>query len=135
VLENFASADIIRASHEDFHNLFDIDDPEDAFRLIREYSGANLIYTHSSRYVYVAAGEFQNKYPVPKIDVVSTIGAGDNFNAGVIYAILQQDIVKYDLKSLDNAAWQKLEASGIRFSASVCQSWDNYVPEGLLKGK
>lgn len=134
VLENFTFADIIRASHEDFQNLFDVDDPATAFRLVRENSGASLIYTHSSEFVFVATDDFQDKYNVPKIDVVSTIGAGDNFNAGIIYSMVQQGISKHHLKSLDEISWQKLVASGIRFSAAVCRSWENYVAEGFSKG-
>lgn len=133
VLKNFASADIIRASHEDFNNLFDIDDPAAAFRLIRENSDASLIYTHSSEFVYVATEDFQEKYDVPKINVVSTIGAGDNFNAGIIYSIVQQGITKHNLKTPDKISWQKMVTSGIRFSAAVCQSRENYVPVGFMK--
>jgi fructokinase len=135
VLENFAFADIIRASNEDFLNLFDIDNPEEAHRLIKEYSGAGLIYTHSSDFVFVGSSGYLNRFPVPKIKVVSTIGAGDNFNAGVIYSLLQQGITKYNLQSLDKTTWQNIITSGIRFSAAVCRSWDNYVPQGFLNGQ
>ena len=134
VLENFAFADIIRASHEDFQNLFDIDDPATAFRLVRESSSANLIYTHSSEFVFAATDDFQEKYDVPKIDVISTIGAGDNFNAGMIYHIIKQNHQKGELKALNEKRWQAIVQSGIRFSAAVCRSWENYVDEGFSKG-
>lgn len=131
VLENFVFADIIRASHEDFQNLFDIDHPAAAFRLIRKNSGASLVYTHSSEFVYVATDDFQEKFQVPKIDVVSTIGAGDNFNAGMIYQIVKQNHQKYGLNALHEKQWQVIIQSGIRFSAAVCRSWENYVAEGF----
>ena len=135
VLENFAASDIIRASHEDFNNLFGIDDPKEAFRLIREHSGVSLIYTHAADFVYVATDNFRKKFPVPKIEVVSTIGAGDNFNAGIIYSLMKNQISGKALRQLDEGNWKSIVASGIRFSAAVCQSWENYVPAGFLSGE
>jgi fructokinase len=131
VLENFAFANIIRASNEDFLNLFDINNPEEALKLIHQHSEADLIYTKSSEFVFLGAKTLTKKYLVPKIEVVSTIGAGDNFNAGIIHAIVKHRISKNDLKKLDEKSWEKIVQIGTRFSAAVCQSWENYVPEGF----
>lgn len=131
VFENFAFADLVRASHEDFKNLFDIDTPKEAHNLIHQHADAALIYTHSSDFVFVGADNYAKKFPVPKIEVVSTIGAGDNFNAGVIYALLENRIRRNDLTTLSQSTWEKIIGSGIKFSGAVCQSRENYIPEGF----
>ncbi len=57
-------------------------------------------------------------YPVAQgTSVVSTIGAGDNFNAGVIYALLK-------LKEPD---WDRIVPIAHSFSANVVASLFNYV--------
>jgi fructokinase len=68
---------------------------------------------------------------VAPIDVVSTVGAGDNFNAGIIYSLLKQDIQLDDLATLSEQAWDSMVSTGMRFSAEVCKSFDNSVPKGF----
>jgi fructokinase len=128
---NFALADIVRASHDDFNRLFGVDDPKIAKQIIRKHGNADLIFTHSSRFVYFENETFSKTYNVPQIDVLSTIGAGDNFNAGIIYAMMQNKVLKDNLKSLDEKSWEPILKSGIHFSQQVCQSLDNYIPRGF----
>ncbi|MCT4647183.1 MAG: PfkB family carbohydrate kinase, partial [Carboxylicivirga sp.] len=66
-------------------------------------------------------------YKVPIIDPVSTIGAGDNFNAGIIKALLECDIYKSDELVLSHSDWLNIAAYGIEFSSEVCMLIDNYV--------
>lgn len=131
VYANFALADIVRASHDDFSRLFGVDDPKVARQIIGEYSHADLIFTHSSKFVYFENKHFSQTYDIPQIEVLSSIGAGDNFNAGVIYALVQGKVLKSNLKSLDEKSWRPVIKSGIRFSQQVCQSLDNYIPKGF----
>jgi fructokinase len=56
--------------------------------------------------------------PSQKISMVSTIGAGDAFNAGIVYA-LSMGRNKTDL--------DQIITSGIAFSSEVCATIDNYV--------
>lgn len=132
VEENFALADLVRASHEDFKVLFDCDKPEAAAEIIAEYSDAHLLYTQDARFVFHARGNQYTSYHVPKINVVSSIGAGDNFNAGIMYALLQNDIYRNELNAIDGNTWQKIVESGINFSQKVCKSYENYIPKGFI---
>lgn len=134
VQENFAVADIVRASHEDFKVLFDTDDPEIAKEINLEYSGAHLLFTHAADFVFSANANHSAFYKVPPIDVVSTIGAGDNFNAGIIVALLKNKVYKQDLKNLDKKTWHKIIDSGISFSQEVCKSYENYISVDFAKG-
>ena len=66
-------------------------------------------------------------YPVAPLQTVSTIGAGDNFNAGLVFGLLKNRIRKADLDELTEADWDKIIASGMSFSREVCASFDNYI--------
>ena len=60
-------------------------------------------------------------YPVQKIETVSTVGAGDNFNAGYIYAIL---------KGMNEQA-QRIEMAQ-RWSQDVCRQIGNNISDALV---
>ncbi len=126
VLNNITSADIVRGSDEDFANIFGAKTAEDAFRLV-SYRCENMVYTANAQGVYLHTNQFVEKYGVNKIEPVSTIGAGDNFNAGIIHSILKQGILKEDLKLLSKEKWGQIIETGIQLSAEVCMSLDNYI--------
>ena len=66
-----------------------------------------------------------------KIETLSTIGAGDNFNAGVVYTLSQLPALA--ALTLGREEWDKIVTTAHLFSAEVCQSYENYVPEDFLK--
>lgn len=75
-------------------------------------------------------GGFRKEYPMPQTPTVSTIGAGDNFNAGLICAMLRHDIRRADLeRGLTDGEWAKLIESATAFSADCCAGIYNYVSE------
>ena len=55
--------------------------------------------------------------------MVSTIGAGDGFNAGVIAEIMNSRFTKEQL----SYKMEKLLEAGIAYSAIVCSSADNHI--------
>jgi fructokinase len=65
---------------------------------------------------------------VERIEPVSTIGAGDTFNAGLAYGIWRKEYSKEQLSSLKASAWEELIGDAIRFSREVCLSYENYLP-------
>jgi fructokinase len=71
---------------------------------------------------------FEKRYPVESIVPVSAIGAGDNFNAGFIFAMMRDNVLLQDLRDLREAQWDKLIESGKRFASTVCLSMENYIP-------
>ena len=80
IIENLEYADIERGSLEDFYK--------------------DKIKFYCPRYICTAGGDkvslrtnqVSKEYPIEPLDAVSTIGAGDNFNAGLIYGLLKYDV-------------------------------------------
>lgn len=128
--ENFAFADMVRGSNEDFDNIYAASASDQVFSDIKNKCD-NLIYTASEHGVFLQAPKIKKHYAVPNIQTISTIGAGDNFNAGLIHGILQTKSYKKDMLTLDQENWDYLIDCGIKCAAEVCQSLDNYVPEGF----
>jgi fructokinase len=65
--------------------------------------------------------------------VVTTIGAGDNFNAGTVYALVGNGFDKERVRHLDAPSWPQLVPVALKFSAEVCASLFNYVGEDFLE--
>ncbi len=124
IIENYQLATIVRGSKEDFEFLYGTNNAEAVFTEHISPYCTTFICTDGSRPVEVWNGEHL-KLPVPKISgkVVSTIGAGDNFNAGVAYALAKG--MNFGKSSQETA---KIVAIAQQFSSNVCQSIYNYVP-------
>lgn len=125
--ENFALADIVRASHEDLLILYGHDDFRQIYRNeIRPYC-THFICTRGSRGVFVLDGDNEYFYESKPITPVSTIGAGDNFNAGMIFGLMKCGIGPDNLENLDKCDWDRLVRYGIDFGTEACLSTSNYV--------
>ncbi|MBI9037986.1 MAG: carbohydrate kinase [Bacteroidales bacterium] len=131
IFENIEIADIIRASDEDFNTIFDTSIAKDAYQKINEINQTNLIYTQSDKGVQFFSNSLRKDFEVPKIKPLSTIGAGDSFNAGIIYALIKNKIKKKDINSLTVENWDRIINSGIEFATEACLSYDNYIPESF----
>ncbi len=127
VLENFEFADIVRGSDEDFRNLFRQADPDQVYRDHIQFYCANFMQTRGIGGVELRTGRFSAHMDVRPVQPVCTIGAGDNFNAGIIYGLLEHGVRKQDLPSLDEEKWRKIIQCGLDFSAEVCRHYDNYI--------
>lgn len=133
ILENMRQATVVRGSMEDFQILFGTDDVEAIYRdHVSPYCPC-LICTNASKPVELRTPSVTAQFTAPAIETVSTIGAGDNFNAGFCYALLKEDITApAAFVTMPERQWQPLVAMGQHFSAAVCQSLDNYIPVGYI---
>ena len=135
ILENLEYADIVRGSTEDFEVMFSKSDPDEVYRSQIAFYTHNFICTRGAEPVELRAeGGLKKQYPVAPLDgVVSTIGAGDNFNAGFVYGLIKYGITRANIvNGLSEQQWDQLIASAQKFSAEVCKSIDNYVRKGFL---
>jgi fructokinase len=132
ILENISLADIVRASDEDFLNIFATREPMEAYDRIRTRDTQVLILTRSDKDVSIMTGKQMISVPVPGIVPVSTIGAGDAFNAGLIHAFIRMGIGKEQIPFLPAAGWEEIAGNAIRFAQNVCMRIDNYISHDLL---
>ncbi len=129
VRRNMSIADIIRCSDEDMKNIFGARSFAEACTHVPEIHSKVFIYTQAQNSVCLKAGDFWGEFKVPGIEVVSTIGAGDNFNAGLIYGLLFNHVNKSNLFSVSDEKWSPIIKLSIRFAGNVCQTYDNYISE------
>jgi len=129
LLENFELADIVRGSAEDFEVLFQKGDADAVYRSQIMFYTKKFIYTRAAEPVELRAdGGLKKQYPVAKTETVSTIGAGDNFNAGFLYGLIRYGITRQDIeRGLTEQQWDNVIGEGQAFSAEVCSSLYNYV--------
>lgn len=127
VLENLEFADIVRGSDEDFRNLYGKDDTQEVYKEHIQFYCDRFLTTHGANGVNLYTRKFTHHYDSPDIQPLSTIGAGDNFNAGIIYGLLKYNVRHADLPSLDEETWGKIIRCGTDLASEVCQSYDNYI--------
>lgn len=130
--ENFALADIVRGSHEDFINVFGFDDCEKIYQKTSKYC-PRLICTRGKEGVIVIDHGQDFNFCSRPITPVSTIGAGDNFNAGIIYGLVAENITRNNLDSLTKDNWNRLIGYGIEFGTEACMSTENYVSKDFAE--
>ena len=132
--ENMALSDIVRGSDEDIEALYG---SADAAKVYAEHIAPlcpNYICTRGARETTVFSPGVQVSFPVPRVaKVVTTIGAGDNFNAGTVYALVGNGFDKERVRHLGAEDWSQLVPVALKFSAEVCASLFNYVGENFLE--
>ena len=132
LLENYEYADVVRGSREDFEVLYRLSDPAKVYAAEVSFYCKRFVYTDGANPVQLRAdGGFCESYAVSDTQPVSTIGAGDNFNAGFIFGMLKLGVTRQRLiEGLTKEQWNKIMSYALAFSAESCKGTDNYVPKG-----
>jgi fructokinase len=123
---------LVRGSDEDFRNIFGANSPDEAWEEVRNYCNC-LVYTANEKGVFVRTTGFSGVFPVRRITPVSTIGAGDNFNAGIITSIYRKQIKRDQLQKLTQNNWSDIIETAVAFATHVCLSYDNYISDGFAR--
>jgi len=131
VHENISLSDIVRGSDEDFRTIFDACSGDEAYDIIRRHGGSVLIYTRSSHGVDVFSPEGRITLAVPPVHTVSTIGAGDSFNAGLIYSLFRSGKKACDLGRHE---YEKMVKTAISFGSHACTHYENYISMEFAAG-
>ncbi len=126
IIENMRSAKLIRGSNEDFKNIFGAYTPDEAWQVVKKYCNC-MVYTANSEGVYVRTISYEGRFDVKAIKPLSTIGAGDNFNAGMMASIYLNQITFDKLDNMGAEDWSKVVTMGIDFATDVCLSYENYI--------
>jgi fructokinase len=126
-LENFGYSSIVRCSDEDLEVLFPGECREEIYQKRMAPYCPNFILTQGDKEILLCTAKFEKRYPVEDINPVSTIGAGDNFNAGLIYGLIKNDISYNEIAHLNENQWENLIHYAKAFASEVCLSYDNYI--------
>ncbi len=127
IISHIARSHLVKGSTEDFELVFGETNPESVYRQVSRCGCRCLILTAASNPVRVFTPTIRLSVPVSTIPVVSTIGAGDNFNAGLIDAFYRKHVTCDDLENLSAGEWEDLILPAIGWAREVCQSMDNYI--------
>ncbi len=120
VEENMTLSDVVRGSVEDFGYLFGLADTDAIYKRVSQFCD-KLILTDGARPIRVYTPGGCETYAVHPVETVSTVGAGDNFNAGYIYAKM--------LGCNDYAS--RIEMAQ-RWSQDVCRQMGNNIGDSLV---
>lgn len=126
IIENMALANIVRGSNEDFSFIMGVNSAEEVYEQIRD-KVPNLLYTAHMKGVWLHTPALRSQFPVRTIQPISTIGAGDNFNAGIVYSLYKHDILHDSLNQLNESTWAEIVSTAVDFATQVCLSYDNYI--------
>lgn len=121
VKENFALAHLVRGSDEDFRTIYPDLSTEEVLERLASY-GCEAIITANARGADCLLSGQRVHVEAPDIAPVSTVGAGDNFNAGLAHGLAGQR-----LQCDDAACWRAIVEVALRFSTDVCMSLDNCI--------
>ncbi len=132
IKENLEIADIVKGSNEDFQLIFDSNSALDTNEIVKQYGCRNFIYTANKYGVNLFTPDFHKVFDVPRITPVSTVGAGDSFNAGLIYGLIKQNVYASDLENMPLEVWRKVIYCAISFATHVCCSYDNFINDEFI---
>lgn len=118
--ENMNLADIVRGSMDDFDYMYGLRDGDAIYKRVSRFCSL-LILTDGACPIRVYTPEGCETFPVQPIETVSTVGAGDNFNAGYIFAMLQG--------AHSHALCIEMAQ---RWSRDVCRQIGNHISDELI---
>lgn len=128
VERNCRIASIVRVSADDCEALFDKRELNYVYQHYLQSWCPILIGTAGSGNTQVFTPNAHYEFASTKsIHPVSTVGAGDNFNAGFLYALTRLNIGSAELTHLSPTTWKHLIACGTAFATHVCMRRENTI--------
>lgn len=127
LLRNMQAATIIRGSDEDFFTIFETADPA----IIAEKAGLHdkqlLLITQGAGDVITYFKKEKAFYPLLPIKPVSTIGAGDAFNSGILSFAEAMQLKAKKMDLLVDEIISVIVAVGVSFAADACKNTGNTI--------
>lgn len=131
--QNIELSHITKGSDDDFNLIFGATSFEATIEAMKDFSPSILVYTKNKRGIEFRTGEERYKMRVSEIEPISAVGAGDAFNAGLIYYLIENEylIDDFDCPPFYNIEEMIKTAAG--FATDVCLSLENYVSGDYIK--
>ena len=127
IIENLEYANIVRGSQDDFFYMYNLREADKIYKDKIKFYCPNFLCTAGAEKIALRTASVSKEYDIPPLKAVSTVGAGDNFNAGIIYGLLKYDVRYDDLNTIGEAKWDQIIRYGMEFAAEVCKSYSNSV--------
>lgn len=127
LIRNMQSATIIRGSDEDFISIFGTADPVVIAEKAELQEHQLLLITQGAGDVITYFMKEKSFFPLPSLKPVSTIGAGDAFNAGILSFVEVMQLKANKMHLLSQEIISVIVGVGVSFSADVCQSYSNTI--------
>ncbi|MCD8292552.1 MAG: carbohydrate kinase [Prevotellaceae bacterium] len=127
IIENFEYADLVRGSQDDFYNLYGLVDADKIYKDKIKFYCPRFLCTAGAGNIVLYTPSFRKDYTIPPMEAVSTIGAGDNFNAGIVFGLLKYGIGRKDIPVMTEYDWDKVVSCGIAFATEACRSLNNSI--------
>lgn len=126
--ENMRMAHIVKGSDEDIELMLGMSDWRRAYHDIIAPLCPYFICTEGASGATLITPDGEHHVAGQKITPVSTIGAGDSFNAGTVCGLLEASITSADISSPKFAeSLAQAMHKGVEFATEVCLSLDNYI--------
>lgn len=125
ISENLDFATVIKGSDEDFINIFNTHKPQEVFKNLP--AAKILIETFGKDGVEFVAKSLNFNIPAKELIAISTVGAGDNFNAGMAFGMFLKNVDSRNIHTFTKKDWEEILKIGIDFASEVCLSLDNYI--------
>ncbi len=131
--DNFWLSSVVRGSADDFQIMYGTYDASEIYSQHIASHCPVFICTAGSDAVTVCTPQGVFEFPVPEVaEVVSTVGAGDSFNAGLVYGLILDGMGKSDIPKMGKEQWGKVVSRACAFAADACKSTDNYISERFI---
>ena len=131
---NMQHSSIVRGSADDFDIMFGTRNAEQIYyKHILPYC-TNFIFTAGAGQITVFTNGRRMDFTaqaIPANRIISTVGAGDNFNAGFLCELTRSGDSNDNLSHLTQSQWSNLVQTAIHFASAVCQSTSNNIPVGF----
>ncbi len=127
VEENLYLTKVVKGSTVDFFRLYDTKNPDEIFSKVRKFGVEVLIVTAGASPASIRTKTISASFPSPKIEAISTIGAGDNFTAGIIAGISKNGFRTGNLSDIELTTWGKIIELANALASEVCKSELNYI--------
>jgi fructokinase len=127
IIEDLEFADIVRGSNVDLYYMYGSKEVDRIYKDKIKFYCPIFLCTAGAGEIALRTQTINKNYEAREVEVVSSIGSGDNLNAGIIFGLIKEGIRHQDLASLSEKEWDKLIGYAITFSTEVCRSYDNSI--------
>ncbi len=129
---NIGMADLVRGSDEDFEAMLGTSDIEKVKNTLEISDKVPLIITRGASVVECLHLQKRSDFAVPILkNLVSTIGAGDAFDAGLLCFLDVQRMSKNELRTMHPDMLGMMIATAVSFATDVCQSPENFISKTM----